>query len=82
MLISCQFCKDEYGDSINNVGSADNCACAYYKDVNLILSDFGSVFGLHPFSINDNSCVIFNNGLICDNCMSELIVTDQIRKEF
>jgi hypothetical protein len=75
-------CKDEYEEFMDEIRAANYCACEYYKHLNIILSDFGSVFYPNTFIVNDNSCVIFIEDFICDECMSELIVTDQIRKEF
>jgi hypothetical protein len=81
MLISCQLCKDEYEEIMVGYGSAVYSACEYYKHLNIILSDFGSVYYSDNFIVNKTSCVIFNNGLICDNCIDELIITNQIRKK-
>jgi hypothetical protein len=79
---NCDYCNDEF-IGWNNYKDDNGCACTIWKtNKNKIViggCGYNSIFDTWSFRPTKNSIIKFKPKTeICDNCLSELIVTDQI----
>ena len=79
---NCDYCNDVFV-GWNNYKDDEGCSCAVWennkKEIVLGSCGYNSIFDTYSFVPIKNTVVKFKlNTEICDNCLSELIVTDQI----
>jgi hypothetical protein len=90
---NCSLCKTEFESYFDDIFQTNGCGCQvqhpsymdgykvkYDYDKLIIVGEYGSKYDMSKFSINSHLNLFKDEDMICDDCIDELIVTDQIIK--
>ena len=85
LVIVCDLCNSKYSCNYEyylNIDTAtEDCSSTVVTKNNClhIYSGFGSIYNDSIYKINNNDSQLLQNNIVCDNCISYLLVTNKIK---